>query len=70
MYKAIELGIGKIQRDTLHASLGAGRYLLALTWYKTLTNNDVTFNTFNGFNEPVTDREREIIIKAVNEVVK
>jgi hypothetical protein len=70
MYKAIELGIGKIHRDTLHASFGAGRYLLALTWYKTLTNNDVTFNNFNGFDEPVTDREREIIIKAVNEVVK
>ena len=33
--------VGKVHRDALHASLGAGRYLLALTWYKTLTGVEI-----------------------------
>ncbi len=36
MMSAAERGI-KVHRDTFHASLGAGRYLLGLTWYSTLT---------------------------------
>ena len=67
VFVIVKLGIGKIHRDALHASLGAGRYLLGLTWYKYLTNNDISRNTFDSFDEPVTKREREIIIKAVEE---
>lgn len=66
MMEALKLGIKKIHRDTFHASLGAGRYLLSLLWYKYLTGNDITSNSFDGFDEPITEEEREIVIKAVN----
>ena len=68
MLKAIDLGIGKIHRDTLHAALGTGRYLLALTWYKVLTGKDIDNNAFNDFDIPVSKEERAIIIEAVKSV--
>ena len=70
MITSVKLGIGKIHRDTFHASYGAGRYLLGLTWYKTLTGNDITNDTFNDFDEPVLDSQRKIVIEAVNSVLK
>lgn len=70
MLKALSLGIKKIHSDTVHASLGVGRYLLALTWYKTLTGKDISDNAFDSFDEIVTKEEREIVIKAVNAVVR
>ena len=69
MMRALDMGIEKIHRDTFHASLGAGRYLLALCWYKTLTKKDISNNTFDDFDEPVTESEREIVIKAVNSIL-
>lgn len=69
MLKAAETGIEKIHRDTFHASLGAGRYLLALTWYKFLTGNDISNNSFNDFDAPVTDGERKTVIEAVNSIL-
>ena len=66
MLNATKMGIEKIHRDTFHASLGAGRYLLALTWYKALTGKDITENDLDDFDEPVSDEERKIVIKAVN----
>ena len=67
MINAIKLGIEKIHRDSFHASLGAGRYLLGLVWYKYLTCNDVSNNSFDLLDEPITENEREIVIKAVND---
>ena len=69
MAKALELGMEKVHRDSFHASYGAGRYMLALCWYKYLTEKDVSFNTFNEFDEIVSEKEREIVIKAVNSVL-
>ena len=69
MMKALEFGMEKVHRDTLHASLGAGRYLLALCWYKFLTKKDITGNSFDDFDAPVTEQEREAVIKAVNSVL-
>jgi hypothetical protein len=66
MLNATKMGIEKIHRDTFHASYGAGRYLLALTWYKALTGKDITNNDFDDFDEPVSDKVRQIVIKAVN----
>ncbi len=66
MLRAVELGIGKIHRDTFHASRGAGRYLLGLTWFKYLTGRDITGNRFNYLDEPITEDERRIVIEAVN----
>ena len=70
MYRATELGIEKIHRDSFHASLGAGRYLLALTWFKYLTGKDISENSFTELDVPVTDEERKIVISAVNDIVK
>ena len=67
---ARNLGASKIHRDTTHASLGVGRYILALTWYKYLTGSDISANSFHDFDEPVDDCDREIAIKAVNETIK
>ena len=66
MFNATKLGVEKVHRDTFHASLGVGRYLLALTWYKALTGKNIDDNDFSDFDAPVTDEERKIIIKAVN----
>lgn len=66
MLTAAQTGIEKIHRDTYHASLGAGRYLLALCWFKYLTGKDITENSFNEFDVPVTEEERKIVINAVN----
>lgn len=66
MSEAVRLGIKKIHRDTFHASLGAGRYLLALVWFKYLTKMDITNNKFDTLDEPITEQEREILIKAAN----
>jgi len=70
MMAATKMGIEKIHRDTFHASYGAGRYLLALCWYKALTGKDITNNRFDDFDVPVTEQERQIVIAAVNSVVK
>lgn len=69
MLTAAKTGIEKIHRDTFHASLGAGRYLLALVWFKYLTGCDITGNDFNEFDVPVTEEERKIVIAAANAVV-
>lgn len=59
-----------LTRDGFHMDLGAGRYLLACTWFQTLIapcfNTSVTGNSFrvdNG-NIPVTDDNFEILQKA------
>ena len=66
MLTAAQTGIEKIHRDTYHASLGAGRYLLALCLFKYLTGRDISENAFDDFDVPVTEEERKIVINAVN----
>ena len=51
-------------RDGFHASLGAGRYALALTWYHALTGGDIAGNTFGDFDVPVTEAEIALAKKA------
>ena len=65
LLNATQMGIDKVHRDTYHASLGVGRYMLALTWYKVLTGKDITQDSFDDFDCPVSEKEREIAIKAV-----
>ena len=57
----------RCHRDTFHASLGAGRYALALTWIKALTGADINENTFKDTAEPLTADEIDKIKEAVNE---
>ena len=68
MQKALELGINKIHRDGYHATLGAGRYLLASCWLKALTGINIKKNAFTDFDEPVLETEKDIIIKVLNSV--
>ena len=69
MMNAVSMGM-PVHRDTFHASYGAGRYLLALTWYKTLTGKDISSNDFDAFDEPVSAEQRKIVIDAVNLATK
>lgn len=62
-------GMGKVHRDTFHAGWGAGRFMLALTWYKYLTGNSIDNVKFNDFDVPVSDEEYKIAIKSVNDVL-
>ena len=64
----LENGIETVHRDTLHASLGLGRYALGLTWYSILTGNGVAENTFTDFDEEVSDEQIAIAKKCVLEV--
>lgn len=66
----LENGIEKIHRDTFHASLGLGRYALGLTWYRFLTGNDITENSFHDFDEIVLAEHTAIAKKCVLEVAE
>ena len=68
MLLASKTGVEKVHRDSFHASLGAGRYLLALTWYRALTGRDISDDTFVPFDAPITEAERAAVIAAVNAV--
>lgn len=69
LYKLHELGVEKVHRDTYHASFGVGRYALALAWFASLTGKSVADNTFNAFDEPVSDEEIALAKEAVRQVI-
>jgi hypothetical protein len=58
-------GMEKVQRDTFHASLGAGRYALSLTWLCYLTGKNPEDVVFTQFEAPITEEEIRIVKKAV-----
>lgn len=64
----LQHGIDKLHRDGYHATMGLGRYALALLWYHILANKDVTKNTFRDFDQPVTEEEISIIKQCVNKL--
>lgn len=64
----LESGIGKVHRDTYHASLGLGRYALGLTWYRCLTGNDIMDNRFNDFDEEISPQDILTAKKCVSEI--
>lgn len=53
----LDKGIGKVHRDTFHASLGLGRYALGLLWFRMLTGNSVAENSFTDLDAPATKEE-------------
>ena len=69
MWKIVENGIEKIHRDTFHASLGVGRFLLGLVWYGYLTGKPVADVSFDSFDVPVTPEERELAVRTAREVL-
>ena len=64
--KLILEGVPKLHRDTFHASLGLGRYALALLWYRVFTGNPVMDNDFYDFDEAV-GKENIMLIKGIVE---
>ncbi len=67
MMRVLDKGIDKIHRDAFHADLGLGRYLLALVWYMTITDNKAE-HSFDDFDIPV-DKAKTEIIKSVAEEI-
>jgi hypothetical protein len=60
--------VEKVHRDTFHATLGLGRYALALLWIKVLANADISQNSFNLFDAPVTQEEIDIAKRIIMEL--
>ncbi len=61
-------GIEKVHRDSFHATYGLGRYALGLLWLHTLLGADISENTFDDFDEPITEEEIKIAKKCVMEL--
>lgn len=55
----------KVHRDGFHASLGIGRYAIALTWFCRLTGRSADDVTFTELDVPITEEE---ILAAKNAV--
>jgi len=69
MYEMIKRGVEKVHRDTFHAKLGIGRYALGLTWYATLTGNDVKNNPFANLMEEASEEDMQIAKECVRDIV-
>ena len=54
MLALAEAGGALVHRDTFHASLGAGRYLLACVWYEILTGKPVTNVDFSDLDTEIS----------------
>ncbi|MDD4689880.1 MAG: DUF4886 domain-containing protein [Eubacteriales bacterium] len=59
--KSIKNRIDKLHRDTFHASLGIGRYILGAVWYEVLTGKEIRNNSFCDFDEPI---ENNLVVTA------
>ena len=60
MMGALDAGIKRIHRDTFHADLGIGRYLLALTWFHTLAGRKASCD-YDNFDVEVSNEDVKII---------
>ena len=54
---ALYLGFTQLHRDTYHASIPEGRYLLAAVWYEFFTGNNVVGNKYCPENLSKKDLE-------------
>ena len=69
MIGALKSGVKKMHRDTFHASLGLGRYALALTWLAYLTDINPVEVEFRELDEEVSQEEVKIIKEVVAKVL-
>ena len=60
MLNAYEKNPDIIYRDGFHASLGFGRYLLGLTWYRALYGNYENIKHMQSFDAPVSESELKL----------
>jgi len=68
MDRLLQNGIEQVHRDTFHASLGLGRYALALLWYRTLMKKSVGNLTFSDFDVPVSLADAQLAKTCVEEI--
>lgn len=61
LQELIAAGIGKVHRDTFHASLGVGRYAIGLLWYALLTGRDIRNISLCNLDEEITPEQFDII---------
>lgn len=62
--RAMELGVLKglkMHRDTFHAGLATGRYLISLVWQQTLLGLSAKEDQFATFDTPLIKEEMEIL---------
>lgn len=57
-------------RDTFHADLGAGRYLIGLVWYKVLCGGEPEGNAFRDFDVMVAEEAVLLAQKKAKEAVE
>lgn len=62
----LDKGIEKVHRDTIHASLGLGRYALGLLWFRMLTGKSVADISYNDFDQEVSEEQMRIAKEAVD----
>ena len=67
MYKLLKLGY-KVHRDGYHASLGLGRYAIALTWLRVLFGRGVKALAVE-VDEVISERALADIDAVVNEAL-
>lgn len=60
----------QVHRDTFHASLGVGRYALALLWYAVLTGNDVVDDDFCDTADYMSEEQRQTVIACIGELLE
>lgn len=66
----INEGVESVHRDGLHASLGLGRYAMALVWFIMITGKPVEDNSFRDFDAPVSEEEVYLAKKCATAVAK
>ena len=69
MFRLSKANVGLVHRDTFHASLGIGRYAVAMTWLRYLTGVDVTENDFSDTAEPVSEEQMAAVKGIVSGIV-
>ena len=68
VHEALRLGLPRFHRDTFHAGLGVGRYLLSLTWLATLCGLDPLEDAFDALDVPATPEELAVARQAAHDV--
>ena len=61
-------GLPQLQRDTLHAGLGAARYALGLLWYKVLTGKMPPKGLQVLTDRPISPEEMETVYRCVEKI--
>jgi len=66
---ALSCGISSVHRDTVHASLGVGRFLLALTWYKYLTKRSIDSVSCNWLDGELEESVYNLALQSINCII-